>query len=103
MKERDDLRNQEEINRLNMSMSFLAMDGDRLARRYNNTLKIIASRAADNDYVDKRQMILNCWRNVNRKEREGLGKLVSNVEKNHRTNFFKVLKDFANKDATEQH
>ena len=82
-------------------MSSLAMDGDRLARRYNNALKIITSRAADNDYVDRRKMILDCWRNVNRKEREGLGKLVSNVEKSHRTNFFKVLKDLANKNATE--
>lgn len=69
MKERDDLRNQEEINRLNMSMTSLAQDGDRLARRYNNALKIITSRAADNDCIDRRKMILDCWRHVNKKER----------------------------------
>ncbi len=66
-----------------MSMADLEQQGKRKQHQYNTALNVLATRALDNSYVDRRRMIFDAWRHQMKMERHRLTKLFRLVKKNH--------------------
>ena len=84
-------------------MRDLELQGKRKQTQYNTALNMLATRAMDNEYVDRRRAIFDAWRHQLKMERHRFKKLFSLIKKNHQTLFFRLLIDRSQLDRTMVH
>ena len=60
--EREQRRNEEEISNLDKQAHNIAEEGNRKAKQYNTAVSILLNRADNNDYIDRRRLVLDSWK-----------------------------------------
>lgn len=83
-------------------MQLTAEEGNRKAKQYNTAVAILLNRADNNDYVDRRRLVLDSWKLSLKDEKAKLAQMARLAQKNLRTVFFRALNEKSRVDVFDE-